>query len=896
MRLEDIIQRFDGVTGGGNGDYTCRCPAHDDKTASLTIGKGSNGIVVCCHAGCATADVLRAVGLGYKDLYDEPKVYNVNKSFGKQEAIYSYTDENGKELFQVVRFRKDDGKKTFRQRVRMGDKWDWHTQGIRKPLYRLPKVLAAKQAGQTIYLVEGEKDVETIERLGLAGTTNAGGASDIKAKSKWLKEHTDTLAGAKVCIIPDIDDVGRGDRSKIARLLIAAGCEVTLCDLRKTGKELPPKGDISDFAAKYGDGEARKAIAEYSEKADDGSIEALVYDGETLPAAAIADESKDAELKKAVELFRALPGYGIKDGKICATKDGENFSALCTFIALPTKELLLDDGENVSRSVRLRGWSASGRTFPEVDVPMESYGRMAWVAKNWGMAANISPGSATADKLRYAITEVGNEYAVREKKYVHTGWRKLNGKWCYLMPGSSVGAETEIAELDGDGMKRYKFDGGAEDKIGAAIADISAMSVLSQRLAVPLWAFTYLAPLRDALQRAGALPAFGLYLVGESGSGKSVAAALALSHFGDFDGLTFPASFEDTFAGILKSAFTLKDCLFCIDDLYPETNPIARKQKEAILQRLSRSFGNISGRRGLNPDGSMRMTNTPRSLVVMTAEYVPPMGVSGQARFFISEVTKTDVPKNDALTEAQLSAQNGLLAQSMRGYIESLAGKMDELPEKLGKRFRKLRTLAQGEPGLHARAPSAIAHLMIGYEMMTEYFTEVGALGAELANAMNDEAWQVLLGEAREQGSSAREERPDRRFMHILSELISSRAVGLKDLSSEVPVEPGAKVMIGYKDWQYIYLLPDLAYKTVCMEARQAGAEFELTKRALFRQMELDGFIACGNGTQTRVKTIDGKSIRLLWVLKAAMDGSLDNAEQVTLESFIPVKDEEIPF
>jgi hypothetical protein len=85
------------------------------------------------------------------------------------EAIYDYVDEAGTLLFQVVRF---PGKR-FRQR-RPGpdasEPWVWNLNGVRRVLYRLPEVIAAVQAGDTIYVVEGEKDVEAIRDLDLVAT------------------------------------------------------------------------------------------------------------------------------------------------------------------------------------------------------------------------------------------------------------------------------------------------------------------------------------------------------------------------------------------------------------------------------------------------------------------------------------------------------------------------------------------------------------------------------------------------------------------------------------------------------------------------------------------------------------------------------------------------------
>ena len=86
---------------------------------------------------------------------------------------YSYNDENKLVLFQVVRLDPKD----FRQRRPDGlGGWDWKLGGTRRVPYRLPELIKAVAAGQTIYIPEGEKDVESLRAIGLAATTNPGGA------------------------------------------------------------------------------------------------------------------------------------------------------------------------------------------------------------------------------------------------------------------------------------------------------------------------------------------------------------------------------------------------------------------------------------------------------------------------------------------------------------------------------------------------------------------------------------------------------------------------------------------------------------------------------------------------------------------------------------------------
>ena len=73
-------------------------------------------------------------------------------------ASYDYTDEFGTLLFQVVRL----APKTFRQRRPDGKGgWIWNLEGVTRVLYRLPDLMEALALERRVFVVEGEKDVET---------------------------------------------------------------------------------------------------------------------------------------------------------------------------------------------------------------------------------------------------------------------------------------------------------------------------------------------------------------------------------------------------------------------------------------------------------------------------------------------------------------------------------------------------------------------------------------------------------------------------------------------------------------------------------------------------------------------------------------------------------------
>ncbi|MFM0715931.1 DUF3631 domain-containing protein [Paraburkholderia strydomiana] len=62
-RVTEILDRLDGARQTGSDQWVARCPAHDDRNPSLSIGvNGDGGVLLHCHAGCEFRDVLAAMG------------------------------------------------------------------------------------------------------------------------------------------------------------------------------------------------------------------------------------------------------------------------------------------------------------------------------------------------------------------------------------------------------------------------------------------------------------------------------------------------------------------------------------------------------------------------------------------------------------------------------------------------------------------------------------------------------------------------------------------------------------------------------------------------------------------------------------------------------------------
>jgi hypothetical protein len=70
MRAIDLVAMFDGIKETGPNKWVARCPAHSDRTPSLSIARADDRWLIHCFGGCYPIDVVRAVGLELADLFD----------------------------------------------------------------------------------------------------------------------------------------------------------------------------------------------------------------------------------------------------------------------------------------------------------------------------------------------------------------------------------------------------------------------------------------------------------------------------------------------------------------------------------------------------------------------------------------------------------------------------------------------------------------------------------------------------------------------------------------------------------------------------------------------------------------------------------------------------------
>lgn len=264
-RTEEIIVAFEAIgrkviRRGGDVLISCPGPAHrrGDLNPSLSVSDGEKGPVLHCFAGDETTELLSLIGMSERDLFYErsgngtrpttvkrkakPKNPAPNGTTWRMVAEYEYLDEEGKFRYLIKREELFDahGKPVLDERGKREKRFD--STGVTKEKripYHLDMVAGARQTGDRVFLVEGEKCSDfIIQKLGAIATT----LGSVDAFDAELHRHY--FAGIRqLIVIPDESEKSQKSFVAAASALADVARDVRFVVL----PGLEPEQDIVDF-------------------------------------------------------------------------------------------------------------------------------------------------------------------------------------------------------------------------------------------------------------------------------------------------------------------------------------------------------------------------------------------------------------------------------------------------------------------------------------------------------------------------------------------------------------------------------------------------------------------------------------------------------------------------
>jgi hypothetical protein len=595
------------------------------------------------------------------------------------------------------------------------------------------------------------------------------------------------------------------------------------------------------------------------------------------------EEHNDADEHCEDKNYKPIPPYlikwSLKEGNaLYYQKPGTtDEQILANFMAWIVEERLEDDGAEPIRMVTLDATLSSGKRFPEIRMAVPEFYSLSGILKALGTEAVVSPGPMVKDRIRHAVQLYSNRRKYPQRHvFTHLGWRQVNGTWCYLHAGGSI---PSVAEISVDkALQRYVLPQVSSPQT-AIKASFQVLECAPQRLTIPLLSLVYLAPLAQWLES----DVTG-WLEGPSGARKSSLAALMMCHFGPFSRVHPPDSWESTANTLERLAFLAKDTLLWIDDYAPQPSAKEAHEQERKAQRVIRAQGNLSGRGRMRADTTLRPQYYPRGVILSTGE-LHPTGTSTFARLLQLDIDKDDI-NLDVLSASQ--AESHLLAEAMAAYVGWLQPQLETLPTSLKSRWTELRSQALPHLTHHSRHPEVYAHLAVAWELFLQFATDNSVLTEDDRLLQWHVGSETIMNTINRQRLDAEAEDPVHRFCsHIREALIQGKAY-LDDVRGGYPDEVGqwgwllqtirhtdgtvsdewrpsqGASMLGWIDNDFLYLLPDAAYRLVFENLQRAGVLL-LPQQALWKRLVDRGYAQRSDNRYTVKKRAAGGTH---WVLK----------------------------
>jgi hypothetical protein len=485
----------------------------------------------------------------------------------------------------------------------------------------------------------------------------------------------------------------------------------------------------------------------------------------------------------AVDKYTPRSAYEQRGGAMLRRERLQNgslkFTPLANFIARITGDVILDDGEQQRREFGMEVELEARKIA--FSLSAVEFGRMNWVLRRLGPKAIIYPGQQ--QHARAAIQWFSGSVR-QERIFTHLGWRKQGMQYMYLHAGGALGADGLLSGVRvqlSSTLQLYQVQPSRDssERVQFIRESLRCLSLAPDRISFPLFAAVYRAPFGKA--------DFSMFLVGKTGVFKSALAALAQQHFGTaMDAAHLPGNFASTANAVETLAFHAKDALLVVDDFAP-VGPHSDQGLESVAERLFRAAGNQQGRSRMIGNGGLPQAHPPRALLLATGEEVP-QGKSIRARLLIIEVVAGDVDLGK-LGECQRAAEDGHLASSMGALLGWIAGRHDELQQRLHTRSLEIRSQGRGR-AVHARLPGALAELQSGFELWLEFALETGVISTAGRMELEQRCQGAFQELAALQACYHQASDPGMRFVNLLKAALACSRAHVADRRGNAPESP----------------------------------------------------------------------------------------------------------
>lgn len=614
----DALERA-GTSVKRSGDgWTCRCPGHEDRLASMSISVGTDErVLVHCFAGCTPKHIVKCLGLSMRDLMPPRKpapksstkecaskkprkgqtVSKIDLNALHQTFLAAIAEERvaglACELAVTVEALCDlevGWCDSAGLKVLKAGGAGWEVDAYPNGAFSFPERDGTGQiVGFTLRAIDGSKGCPSgkvgsrrglIIPKSLLSTTpgdtlflNVEGASDVAAvltmglhaigrpsNGGGLDDLVMFLKGRKVLTLGE-NDKKKGGKwpGRDGAVTIAKGLEKALG--RGLGRWCLPPSDAKDvrswLQARVRAGlDLRDTTARIA--AGSAFLQAMVT-GEPESTSQDEHDEQDDEPRARYEATR--------NGFIWHKRTADDIVPVLvsTWTANIVSDITEDDGVESRKLFEL---SARVRDREPVTFTLtaEEFNLMNWPIRFLGSGAITFPGTNNPAHARTAIQLLSPD-AERREVFGHTGWRKVQGQWLYLHAAGGIGTDglaTHVHVTLPGSLKGYELPS-PPPRATMVVAVRAALKLLD--LGPPRIVYALLASPFSAI--IGGVD-FSQFLVGPTGVFKSETVSLFQRFFGPaFTARHLPASWTSTDNALEDIAFRAKDTLLVIDDFKP---------------------------------------------------------------------------------------------------------------------------------------------------------------------------------------------------------------------------------------------------------------------------------------------------------------------------------------
>lgn len=506
----------------------------------------------------------------------------------------------------------------------------------------------------------------------------------------------------------------------------------------------------------------------------------------------------------------------------------EGIFELCNFYILPIRIIIKDNGLYHEIFYKLKCILENGQEEKVITISSFDLNEPKWIVLKLGIKYYMCALNNAYPLLKMYLSKKFRSIS-QEYQYDMVGWKCIDSKYFYLHENGAIGSVDSV--LKGSIDKRIEVDASLDafSALKGALTLLNLSSNLEKTL--PLLLYSHLSVLTELFTISGARPKFVLWVYGLTGSMKTSVCVVFFILFNRVSKPEIPATFKDTPSAIELKAFAAKDCTLLVDDYHPTTSPVEKRNMEALASHILRMYGDGITKSRATKTMEKQKEYPPRGLCVITGED----RLGGEST--VARYIGIEVEPGDYNTDILSYHQNNPLIYSTHMYyfIQWISYNFSNICDFIRGSFSKYRNESINL-FRHKRFSECYAIFRIVSEILLNYCIAIKYFDHESAHKILLQWNEVIYQTIKLHENSNINQDPAIMYLIAINELVSSNKCILS-LVGEPNTEK--QNIIGFKDKDFYYLIPNTAFIAVRNFWKGQGIEFPVSTEQVNKALDI---------------------------------------------------------